>query len=182
MTTLDWAQLIKDAEDSSGGGNYAPIPDGDYEFLVIDAPATTTQSGKVMFKLKAQVEGGAHSKRLVWDNLVISPENSKALGIFFRKMACMGLTQEFFDSHPNNEQISAAMAGRRFRGQVTTRSYNGKESNEIKNFFPSQTASAPAVPQTASAPAPPMAAPAPPAASPAPAAAPAPSTAPVAPF
>lgn len=181
MTQLDWAQLIKDAGESSGGGNYEPLPDGDYEFVVVEAPATISQSGKVMFKLKAQVEGGAHSKRLVWDNLVVSPENATALGIFFRKMNCMGLTKEFFDSKPSNEQISAAMNGRRFRGQVATRTYNGKQSNEIKNYFPSQVGAV--VPPSVQAAAAPAAAPMPsPAPAAAPAPAPAPSAAPAAPF
>jgi hypothetical protein len=183
MTTLDWAQLIKDAADSSGGGNYEPLPDGDYEFSVVEAPVTETQSGKTMFKLKAQVAGGAHDKRLVWDNLVVSPENSTALGIFFRKMNCMGLTQEFFDRTPSNEQISQALTGRRFRGQVGTRTYNGKTSNEIKNYYPSQAGAVPSAPgQTAAAPAPAPAPAAAPAPAPAPAAAPAPSAAPSAPF
>lgn len=182
MTQLDWAQLIKDAGDSAGGGNYDPIPDGDYEFTVVEAPATVSQSGKVMFKLKAQVDGGAHNKRLVWDNLVVSPENATALGIFFRKMMSMGLTKEFFDNKPSNEQISAALVGRRFRGQVATRTYNGKASNEIKNYYPSQVGVAVPPPVQAAA-APPAAAPAPaPAPAAAPMPAPAPSAAPAAPF
>ena len=184
MTTVDWSQLIKDAANSSAGGNYEPIPDGDYEFSVVEGTATETQSGKLMFKLKAQVEGGAHDKRLVWDNLVVSPDNSTALGIFFRKMSSMGLNQEFFDRTPTNEQIAQAMTGRRFRGQVGSRTYNGKTSNEIKNYYPSQAGGSPAggvaaaaAPAAAPAPAP---APAPAAAAPAPA--PAPSSAPDAPF
>ena len=180
MTQLDWAQLIKDAGESSGGGNYEPLPDGDYEFSVVEAPATISQSGKVMFKVKAQVEGGAHNKRLVWDNLVVSPDNATALGIFFRKMSCMGLTQEFFDRTPSNEQIAAALVGRRFRGQVATRTYNCKQSNEIKNYYPSQAATPAGPGLTSAAPAAaPMPSPAP-AAAPAPA--PAPSAAPTAPF
>jgi len=95
----------------------------------------------------------------------------------------MGLTQEFFDRAPTNEQIAQGLAGRRFRGQVGSRTYNGKTSNEIKNYYPSQAGAVPSAPaQTAAAPAPAPAPAAAPAPAPAPAAAPAPSAAPSAPF
>jgi len=176
MSTLDWAQLIKDSKD--GGGDYSPIPSGDYEFVVVEAPLKTTSTGKIMFSMKAQVTGGAHDKRLVWDNFVISPENNTALSIFFSQMAAMGLNKEgFFDRGPSPEQISTAMAGRRFRGTVGTKVYNGKTSNEIKKYYATQSTPAP-VAGGAAPPAAPAAAPAP---APAPMAAPAPSGAPVAP-
>lgn len=180
MSTLNWSDLIKDAGETNN--NYEPLPDGDYELVVVEGVAKVTQSGKTMFSVKTQVEAGPHAKRLVWDNLVVSPDNPTALGIFFRKMSAMGLGKEFFDSNPTNAQIEQALAGRKFRGQIGSRTYNGQKRNEIKNYYPVQTA---ATPQTAAAPAAspsPAAAPPPPAA-PAPTTAEsAPSAAPAAPF
>ncbi len=89
MSTLNWGDLIKEAGES---GNYDPLPDGDYDVLVVEATHKMTQSGKTMFSVKAQVEGGAHNKRLVWDNLVVSPDSPAALGIFFKKDACSWCT------------------------------------------------------------------------------------------
>jgi hypothetical protein len=176
MSTLNWSELIKEAADS-GSTSYEPLPDGDYELKVLEAETKQTQSGKTMFSIKCQVQGGANANRLVWDNLVVSPDNATALGIFFRKMAAMGLTKEaFFDREPSTAQIEQALIGRGFRGQIGSRTYNGQKRNEIKNYYPSSaTASAPA-PVQAAAPAPA------PAAAPAPAPAPAPSAAPAAPF
>jgi len=88
MSTLNWGDLIKEAGES---GNYDPLPDGDYDVLVVEATHKMTQSGKTMFSVKAQVEGGAHNKRLVWDNLVVSPDSPAALGIFFKKMHALGV-------------------------------------------------------------------------------------------
>ena len=88
MSTLNWGDLVKDAGDVA---SYEPLPDGEYDLVVLEATAKVSQSGKTMFALKAQVQSGAHAKRLVWDNLVISPENSNALGMFFRKMGALGL-------------------------------------------------------------------------------------------
>ena len=170
MSTLDWAQMIKDSKD--GGGNFTPIPSGDYEFVVVEAPLKTTSTGKIMFSVKAQVQGGAHDKRLVWDNFVVSPENSTALRIFFEQMSAMGLNQAgFFEREPSPEQISSAMAGRRFRANVGTKIYNGQTRNEIKKYYAVQNAPAPVAAAAAAAPA----------AAPAPVGAPAPSGAPVAP-
>jgi hypothetical protein len=178
MSTLNWSELIKEAADS-GSTSYEPLPDGDYELKVLEAEAKQAQSGKTMFAIKCQVQGGANANRLVWDNLVVSPDNATALGIFFRKMAAMGLTKDaFFDREPTTAQIEQALIGRGFRGQIGSRTYNGQKRNEIKNYYPSSAAAAgaPAPVQTTTA-----AAPAPaPAAAPAPA--PAPSSAPAAPF
>lgn len=170
MSTLNWGDLVKEAGDV---GSYDPLPDGDYELQIIEATAKVTQSGKTMFAVKAQVQVGAHAKRLVWDNLVVSTDNPTALGIFFRKMNALGLNKDFFATSPSNAQIEQALRGRNFRAQVGSRTWQGQKKNEIKTYY-SVTGAAPvgAAPVAAAAPAP---APAPaPAAAPAPAPAPAP--------
>lgn len=169
MSSLNWADLVKDASDSAGG-SYEPLPDGDYNLKVIEVSATVTSTGKTMFKLTTEVLDGPYAKRRIWDNLVISPENKNALGIFFSKMAALGVPREFFTANnPTNAQIEARIAGASFRAQVGKRVYNGNESNELKKYY----VGAPTA-QTAS-----VSAPAPVAAPPAPAPAPAPSGAPV---
>ena len=162
MSSLNWGDLVKDAGEV---GNYEPLPDGDYDLKVIEATAKVAQSGKTMFAIKAQVQAGAHAKRLVWDNLVVTPDNAAALGMFFRKMAALGLGREFFASQPSNAQIEQAIQGRSFRAQVGSHTWNGSKKNEIKMYYVG-TPAASAAPAAAAAPAP--------APAPAPAAAPAP--------
>lgn len=176
MSSLNWGDLVKDAGDV---GSYEPLPDGDYDLKVTEATAKVAQSGKTMFAIKAQVQNGPHAKRLVWDNLVVTPDSPGALGMFFRKMAGLGLNRDFFAQSPSNAQIEAALQGREFRAQIGSRVWNGSKKNEIKMYYVASAAT-PAAP-AASAPAP---APAPaPAAAPAPAVAeaPAPAPAPAAP-
>lgn len=172
MSTLNWGDLIKEAGES---GNYDPLPDGDYDVVVVEATHKMTQSGKTMFSVKAQVEGGAHNKRLVWDNLVVSPDSPAALGIFFKKMHALGVPRDYFlqQPAPTNAQIEQIISGKRFRAQVGSRTWNGAKKNEIKNYYPN-TAQTSAASATAVA-----AAPAP---APSPAPAPAPAAAPAAPF
>ena len=71
MSTLNWGDLVKDAGEV---GSYEPLPDGDYDLQIVEATAKVAQSGKTMFAIKAQVLTGAHAKRLVWDNLVVTPD------------------------------------------------------------------------------------------------------------
>ena len=167
MSTLNWGDLVKDAGESA---SYEPLPDGDYDLTIVEATAKVSQSGKTMFAVKAQVTTGAHAKRLIWDNLVVTPDNSAALGMFFRKMGALGLGREFFASNPSNAQIEAALKGRSFRAQVGSRTWQGNKKNEIKMYYAAAAAAASAAPAAAPAPAPAPAA-APVAAAPAPVAA-----------
>jgi hypothetical protein len=162
MSTLNWGDLVKDAGETASGGNYEPLPDGDYDLKVIEASATTSQSGKTMFKITTEVQVGPHAKRRVWDNLVISPESSNALGIFFSKMAALGLPREFFtNNNPTNAQIESMLVGRTFRAQIGSRTWNGSKRNELKRYYVQQTAGT--VSAQAAAPAAPVVPPAPPA-------------------
>lgn len=171
MTSSSWADLIKDAQ-SSGGGGFEPLPDGVYDLKVIEASTATTAKGKTMYKIKAEVQTGPHARRLLWDNLVVSPESSGAMAFFFRKMTALGLGKEFFGTEPTDSAITQALTNRLFRGKVGTRTYNDKTSNEITEYLaaassvpgvPGVPTAAPAVPAAApvAAPAAPVAAPAP---------------------
>ena len=183
MTQLDWGQLVNQAGESGGGGDYSPLPDGEYELKVTEATHTTTQSGKPMFKITTEVQTGAYAKRRIWDNLVVTQGNDAALAIFFGKMAAIGLPKDYFLAGPSNDDITRAMIGRPFRGQLATTEYNGKFRNEIKRYspLPSAATGAPvSAPAAAPAPAPAVASAPAPAPAPAPAAAPAPAPAPAA--
>ncbi len=145
MSEIDWAELVKDAD--LAPQNFQPIPPGDYDFKVIGVEEKTTSSNKTMFKVKAEIQTGSYAKRLVWDNITISPENPNAMGFFFRKMGALGLTKEFFASRPSNAAIIAGMSGRPFKGRVEIESYNGQPQNKLKAYSAaSQSAVSPGYP------------------------------------
>lgn len=133
MSSLNWSDLVKEAGETS---SYEPLPDGDYALKVIEATAKVSQSGKTMFAITTEVQGGPHAKRRVWDNLVVSPDSAAALGIFFKKMEALGLPRSYFDQNPTNAQIEAAIRDRVFRGRVGSRVWQGNKKNEIKDYFP----------------------------------------------
>jgi hypothetical protein len=140
MSTINWADLVKQAGDAGGSTNYEPLPDGDYELKVIQAEATMTKTGKVMFKVTNEVQGGPYAKRRVWDQLVVTDDNPKAMNMFFMKASAMGLGRTFWDANPSNAQVEQALNGRTFRATLGKRTYNGTESNEIKRYFATQAA------------------------------------------
>lgn len=164
MSTIQWSEMVKQAGDSAASTNYEPLPDGDYELKVMTAQATMTKTGKVMFKVTNEVQGGPYAKRRVWDQLVVTEDNPKAMDMFFMKASAMGLGRTFWESNPSNAQIEQALAGRTFRATLGKRTYNGTDSNEIRRYYPAQAvdASAPTIPG-ASVPPPPPAPPASPA-------------------
>lgn len=177
MSTINWADLVKKAGSSASNQSYEALPEGDYELKVVQAETKTTQTGKTMFKLTTEVQGGPYAKRRIWENLTVSPDNDKAMEMFFLKVSSMGLTKEFFEANPTNPQIEQAFLGRGFRARLGKRTYNGIEGNEILRYYKSQAATTTAAaPTTAGAAVPPP----PPAPSAAPA--PAPSPAPAAPI
>lgn len=137
MTSINWGDLVSKAGQVSSSQNYEPIPDGIYDMMVLEASQTVAASGKTMFKVTHEVQGGPHNKRRVWDNLVVTPDNETALNIFFSKMDAMGLRKEFFTPSTSNAQIENALIGKRFRAKIGTRKWEGQDRNEVKSYMAS---------------------------------------------
>lgn len=133
MPTRSWTDLLSDAGET---GNYDPLPEGDYDFVIKEANAKTASTGRTMYVAKMAVEGGPFNGKTVWHNFVLVPENPTALGWFFKNMGTLGLGQEYFNSNPSDHHVAEALVGRRFRGQVVIRKWQGQDKNEIKSFFP----------------------------------------------
>jgi hypothetical protein len=161
MSTTNWAELIKKSGDAASNTNYEPLPDGDYELKIVKVEAVVTSTGKPMFKVTNEVQGGPHANRKVWDNLVVTHDNQKAMDMFFMKVIAMGLTKPFFESNPTDAQIEQALTGRTFRANIGLRTYEGKDSNEIKRYYKGQETAAPSTAGAAVPPPPPAPAPAP---------------------
>lgn len=136
MSSTNWLDLLNEAKQNGGPQDFGPIPAGEYHFKVLEAETRQTQTGKTKYTIKAQVQTGAHANRLVWDDLIVSPESAGAMGFFFRKMKAIGLGQEFFQTQPNDDQVTAALKDREFLGKVIIDTYGGKERNKIDGYKP----------------------------------------------
>ncbi len=134
--SVNWADVIEEAK--SGGGGFEPVPDGDYDLLITGATASLTQNQKPMFTIETTIQGGPSNGRKIWDRLIVSADNGKAMGFFFSKMAAIGLPVEFFKTQPSDDAIvQQLLNNRHFRAQVGKNNYNPqKPGNEIKKYYP----------------------------------------------
>jgi len=141
MASLNWSELVNKA--GTNNSSLEPLPDGDYELKVIEAEHRRSQSGKNMYKVTTEVQGGPYAGRRIWDNLVIDPGNETGINMFFMKMGILGLNKQFFESNPTDAQVEQALTGRPFRATVGQRTYNGQIYNDIKKYHKSSNQGVP---------------------------------------
>jgi hypothetical protein len=130
VSELDWAALQKDA------ASVKPIPDGDYNALIVEAEAVSSSNGKPMVKTKFRIVDGPQKDKKVSTQFVISAESAVALKIFFQHMAALGLNADFFAGNPSMDAVARAMVNRGCQVTIGTRPWQGVDRNEIKNIRP----------------------------------------------
>lgn len=166
---VTWSQLIEEAGDEVAD-SFDPLPEAVYDLEVVEARHTKTKTtpSKDMWAVQYKVIGGSFNNRRIFNNIVLTLDNQKALGFYFRNMGAHGLTRDYFNTNPTNEAIASALKGRRVRAQVVQKPYQGETKNEIKNYRKlDDVATPPVAAVPGGTPPPPVAAAAPPAAPPA---------------
>lgn len=64
---------------ATGGGNYDPIPEGEYILKALEAEEKSTARGDgSYFKVKFEVVKGEHAGRLLWQNFNVNNPSAKA--------------------------------------------------------------------------------------------------------
>ena len=132
-----------------GGGDFAPIPAGEYQVSVNSANLNTTKAGNGQYiKLRLDVIGPTHAGRVLFANINIRNPNPKAeeigrqqLGSIMRALGIASLTD-------TDQLVGGCLAVK-----VTVKSDDYGEGNEVK-AFKAIAGSAPPVPSAAPAPAP----------------------------
>lgn len=132
MALNTWAQMVADAPESAG---FSLLPEGKYPLKVVKVEIrTSNNTGKEGFNLTTEVISGEYKGRKVFQTLWISPENPQAMSIFFANLLALGIPREFFKRNPSNAEVMQAINGSSFLGTVTIRTWNGKDSNDLKYF------------------------------------------------
>jgi hypothetical protein len=147
VSGIDWDDLMKNA------GHVGALPADTYDCEVIKAELKNSSNGKPMYNVTFKVMNGPHANATIYNNFVISKENAKAMGFFFRHMAAMGLTTEYFAGKPAPAQVAADLVGRRATIRTKVEEYNGADQTRVSAVLPF-AGQAPVTP-TASAPPPP---------------------------
>jgi hypothetical protein len=133
---VNWASLIAEAGASDAGNDFKLLDPGNQDMRVVESTPAQAKSGKLMYKLKCEITTGPDEGRKMFTQMVLSPDSPTALSIFFRQMAVLGLSREFFAKNPGEDEVAEKLLGARFTGTIGISTYQGQERNEIKNILP----------------------------------------------
>lgn len=139
MSEIDWAALRKQADDAT-----RPVPADWYDLVVEKAEHKKAQTGADMIVIQFKVDTGAQQGKTVFTNLVFSPEKAFALNIFFKNLEALGIGADFFASLQQTgasvesalSTIAQTIVGRNVRAQVSIRTWQGQERNQIDAMSP----------------------------------------------
>lgn len=160
MSDLNWDDVLgsveKEETDNPSTNDFEALPAGPYEVVVQEADKQVASTGKDMIKVRVQVTSGPYANRVLFNYIVFSQDNPKAMRLTLERLAAFGLTREFIATHkPSIPQIAELLVGRKATAVVGIQKggdYDGR--NEIKSFKPlNADAAQPAPTLTASKPA-----------------------------
>lgn len=116
--SMSFADMIKSAQEA-GGSTDAP-PAGTFQGVVTNATAKRSKSGKVEVGLFLRVTEEGPSKGMgCWSNQYLSPENTTALGIWFRTFEALGIPTAWWGQFADHDQ-AAAQAAQLVKGKDCT--------------------------------------------------------------
>lgn len=127
-----WSERRKEAD--AEGAKFAPLQPDTYSFVVPEAAKIEEKDGNPRFKINPAVEAGPRAKARVFHTFYISDKPS-GMRFFFEQMDALGLGH-LFDGEPTNEQIAAALQGRRFTAEVYNDEWDGKVYQKLRKFAP----------------------------------------------
>lgn len=120
-------------DNGSGGGNYDPVPEGEYLLQALDAEERTTQRGDGSYiKAKFEIVAGAHAGRWIWQNFNIHNPSAKAQQIGRQQLMAWAAATGRPDAEDSDQLL-----GRQFRALVAVEPGSGGygPSNKIKAFL-----------------------------------------------
>jgi hypothetical protein len=132
VATFNWQDLTKVADDAG----FSVVPANTYDAEVVTATADKTGGGKDKFKVRFKITTGPHANQSLFNDFVISPEVPNAMGFFFRHMAALGLSREYFNANPTLSTVAAALVGRQCRLKVIIDVWNEQERNKVVGVLP----------------------------------------------
>lgn len=162
MSDLNWDDVLggvdaEEKENPSGSGDFDTLPKGPYPVIVQEAEKLVASTGKDMIKVRVQVTEGPFANRVLFNYIVFSQDNPKAMRMTLERLAAFGVTRELIaTTKPSIPQIAELLVGRK---AVAVVGIQGKDagqyegSNEIKSFKPLDGVAQPAPTVTAPKPA-----------------------------
>jgi len=132
MARLDETFNAQDLPEDTGGGDFTPLPAGDYNVTIEDAEIKQTKSGTGQYiNLKLHVDGPTHAGRLLFGALNIKNDSSQAEQIGRGQLGSI-LRALGIESLEDTDQL----IGGPLNVKVVIKPASGqyKEGNEIKSY------------------------------------------------
>jgi hypothetical protein len=141
--SLNWDEVLgsvdaEEKENPSTPNDFEALPEGPYNVVVQEADKQVASTGKDMIKVRVQVTDGPYANRVLFNYIVFSQDNPKAMRMTLERLAAFGVTRETIAaSRPSISQIADMLVGRKAIARVGIQKngdYAGR--NEIKGFKP----------------------------------------------
>ena len=118
------------------GGDYAPMPPGNYQAQIIQDEEKISKSGDRYVQLTVQITDGTFKGRLLWESLNLWHSNEKPRSIaratFASICKAVGVKSPRDTSAILNKTLVVGVG-------VRHNDYKGKEENHIKVYLPATT-------------------------------------------
>lgn len=125
---INWGDLM-----ASSGADFEILPVGQYAAQVTKAEAKQSKNGKLMFAVTFKIISGPKNNRTITNNVVLSPENPRAVQAFFINLRALGVDEAFLKQTPAPapETVAAKMVGAKAQISVTHREYQGQQRDNV---------------------------------------------------
>lgn len=132
MQGVNWGQHIKESSDE-----FETIEVGQYACVVEKSEATMSSTNKLMFKVQYKIVSGPRTGRIIFNNVVFSPDNPRAKYFFFENLEAMGVKREVLEkNNPAPEVVAQMMLGQSVLVTIDHRDYQGKARENVKSLAP----------------------------------------------
>jgi hypothetical protein len=83
-----------DASQESSGGDYTPVPDGEYVLRIVKTEYSKTSTKKHMLRLELEIDEGPYKGRKVWTNIVFNPKGDPGHGLTVQALKAFGFEHD----------------------------------------------------------------------------------------
>lgn len=132
MGEVNWAQLAKDAGDTS------PVPIGKYDAICVKAELKkAAASGNEYWATQWKIQSGPSANRMLFNNFVLVEDNPNALRAFFINLRNLGITTEHLQNLGTDKNALTPMfVTRQAVLTVGHRPYQGQLREDVERVDP----------------------------------------------
>lgn len=129
MPKIDWDQMIKTDEAVN-----TPAPAGRYVIACESGKWGATKEGHPMMTLRFRVDEGPCKGKAVWVRCTFNNDKPNTISMSRATLKNIGL--DFSDFRAlSDEQQEQIVVGRKAEVELSVRSWQGRNSNEVKNWI-----------------------------------------------